>query len=273
MNFIRNNITLFLSLICLLLVVVSCKKEDHNEVDNESQSVADASLVSQEWNAVASAVCYASLDTKKLSPFVLLRNGCDSLRLDSVRNLRKWYSLPVSGCNFTDGKVRSGILIVTTSSDSLVKADFLVVKLRNYMAEGIAYSCDSLVLVAQSVEKSHSQFDLKINGGKSIVNGATIRFSVSGGLHVFGAGTEPAANQGSALTGSIIGINRGGLKFSGVISEPGIKKFRNCSYISEGFAELTPEGFKSRTIDFGDGSCDDLASFKVNENSVAFKLK
>jgi hypothetical protein len=37
--------------------------------------------------------------------------------------------------------------------------------------------------------------------------------------------------------------------------------------------ELTPAGFKKRSVDFGNGSCDDLATFTVNENTVTFKLK
>jgi hypothetical protein len=37
--------------------------------------------------------------------------------------------------------------------------------------------------------------------------------------------------------------------------------------------ELTPDGFKTRTVDYGNGVCDDNATFTVNGSTVAFKLK
>lgn len=55
-------------------------------------------------------------------------------------------------------------------------------------------------------------------------------------------------------------------------SSPLVKK-ASCQFISSGILNLTPDGFKTRTVDYGNGNCDDDATLSVNGNTVAFKLK
>jgi hypothetical protein len=57
-------------------------------------------------------------------------------------------------------------------------------------------------------------------------------------------------------------------------------KHNSCEFISGGIMTLTPEGFETRTIDYGysvspnpANGCDEDASFNVNGNTIAFKLK
>jgi hypothetical protein len=62
-----------------------------------------------------------------------------------------------------------------------------------------------------------------------------------------------------------------------VPSNSPLTKRANCQFISSGILNLTPEGFKTRTVDYTSGTgkdaCDDDATFSVNGNTVAFKLK
>ena len=74
------------------------------------------------------------------------------------------------------------------------------------------------------------------------------------------------------MYGEAKGSNRRGLPFSVTINYD-IVKHNNCSFFQKGKIEISPEGYKKRLVDFGDGTCDDEGSFTVNENTVAFKLK
>ena len=68
------------------------------------------------------------------------------------------------------------------------------------------------------------------------------------------------------------GVNRNGKAYDIKITKPLIKRF-GCSYIESGIVELTPEGLSTRTIDYGDGTCDNKAKLTINGNSFDFTLK
>lgn len=274
LNFIRNTTFPLACVIAALFLGYSCKKEEHNEVDNESQSVVDASLVTQEFFGAAGSVAFSVLNTPGLSPFTLSAKACDSLHLDSARAPYRWYSANLSGnCSWADGKSRSGAIQLRASVDSLKPTGRLMIRFNNYRVGDLLFTCDSMVLTAQELQSAHSSFNIQVVNGRQYLNQGQIQLGMTGQLHVYAAATAPSAQQSSILWGTLEGKNRNARPFSASISQPGIKKFRNCSYISEGFMKLTPEGFKSRTINYGAGSCDDLATYTVNENSVAFKLK
>ncbi|MBL7930927.1 MAG: hypothetical protein JNL60_03440 [Bacteroidia bacterium] len=271
MAFIRNKISLLI--LALILVLFSdCKKSDKNEVDNESQSVVDCSIAGQEFSALVSSVCYAAFNTQGLSPNVTLTNisACDKLIFDTLKSDGRHYRLNASQyCSFPDGKTRSGLLTVRTPNDTLRLGSKITIWSSGYSCGDLILFCDSITATIVAVNSDNVLYDLRIMNGKVQIGTGNIKCDVNGQLQNYNKNN----NQYSILTGVINGINRGGGNFSSAIYRTGIKKFRNCGYISEGFMELTPEGFKARTVDFGDGTCDDLASFRVNENTVAFKLK
>jgi hypothetical protein len=43
--------------------------------------------------------------------------------------------------------------------------------------------------------------------------------------------------------------------------------------MTSGTVDVTPDGFKTRTVDFGNGACDDDATYTVNGQTISFKLK
>lgn len=65
--------------------------------------------------------------------------------------------------------------------------------------------------------------------------------------------------------GSANGVNRNGNTFTATIIEPLIKR-ADCRWISEGKIELTVE-LRTRTLDFGDGTCDRLGTLTLSNNS------
>ena len=75
-----------------------------------------------------------------------------------------------------------------------------------------------------------------------------------------------------SITGNSSGKNREGRNFTTSITSALIKK-SNCKWLTSGTLELTPDGFATRIVDFGSGTCDDDATFTVNGQTVSFKLK
>ena len=75
-----------------------------------------------------------------------------------------------------------------------------------------------------------------------------------------------------SISGNSVGKNREGRNFTTSITNALIKK-TNCKWISSGTLKLTPDGFATRTVDFGSGACDDDATFTVSDQTISFKLQ
>jgi hypothetical protein len=88
-----------------------------------------------------------------------------------------------------------------------------------------------------------------------------------------GAGTilNPLDNVWS-ITGSGAGVNRNGVDFTCNITTA-LKKHANCRWISEGIMTWT-SGDKTRTLNFGDGTCDKFGELtRANGEVVTIKLR
>lgn len=271
MTFVGNRIP-FLILALVLIFFSDCKKLEKNEVDNESQSVVDCSIAGQEFISLVSNVCYVTSNSYGVGPWTGVIS-CDALQHDTLSH--RVYVDAMQNCSFPDGKSRAGRIFVKIPNDTLGIGARLVFSFDNYVVEGMSYTCDSIVAKIIQINNDDVLYDVNIINGRCQTASSPIKYSFTGQIRNTSLYNYVPGNlkQYFTITGTIKGVNRVSGNFSGVISATGIKKFRNCGYISEGFMELTPEGFKSRTVDFGNGSCDDIATFEVNENTVAFKLK
>jgi hypothetical protein len=76
----------------------------------------------------------------------------------------------------------------------------------------------------------------------------------------------------SFISGSASGTDRSGKKFTVDINTP-LRREMGCRWIVSGVQTITPEGKKARTIDYGDGTCDDKAKVTIDGNTFEFSLQ
>ncbi|GAB4283939.1 MAG: hypothetical protein Kow0068_08920 [Marinilabiliales bacterium] len=74
-----------------------------------------------------------------------------------------------------------------------------------------------------------------------------------------------------SITGSGEGVNRDGRSFTVTIKEPLIVKL-DCRWITKGVLEIAPDGLKTRTIDYGDGNCDNDATVEIGNRTYSIEL-
>ncbi len=68
------------------------------------------------------------------------------------------------------------------------------------------------------------------------------------------------------ITGSASGVNANGNNYTANITKP-LHKAMSCRWIDSGTIEITPEGRVTRTVDFGNGNCDDQATVSVKKRT------
>lgn len=269
---------LFLSSVIVastILLLNSCKKK--TEVDNETQSVVDNAICEQQFMTIQPIVNDKSISEKGLKRI----NACESFNILSgdttdANNDKVYDNGPVTfqidygtGCTGSDGVLRTGKINFTTATRWSVYNNQVTVDLVNYKANNVTYSGqikitkpDSLTITTEIIN-GHCT-----NGNWNIDYTATKTMK-----QVAGANTKgDVSDDEYSFTGSSSGKNREGRNFTTNIVNPLIKKM-SCKYLTAGTLELTPDGFKTRSVDYGNGACDDDATFTVNGQTVSFKLK
>jgi hypothetical protein len=270
---------LFLSSVIIASAVVffdSCKKK--TEVDNETQSVVDNAICEQQFMAIQPVVNEKGITEKGIKRI----NSCETFSILSGdttdANNDKVYDLgPVTfqidygttGCVGSDGVYRTGKINITTAKKWSLYNNEVTVDLVGYKANTVSYTGtikitrpDSLTITTEVINGHCS------DGSWNIDYACTKTLK-----QIAGAATRnDSSDDEYSINGSSTGKNREGRNFTTSITNALIKK-TSCKYISSGTLELTPDGFKTRTVDFGSGTCDDDATFTVNGQTVAFKLK
>ncbi len=285
-------------MVAATITFTSCHKKETVEVDNETQSVVDNAIAEQEFMSMVPAANSVAIKTKgtgaDANKSSVMPSPCDSLHYISgdttFTNLlnpptfsMSLYSTGPNSCTpIPDGKIRDGLLFVTLHGRVKTVNSFMVFKLQNYKAANIdptkkiTYSCDSIIvktLVNNPVTKIR-EFNIKIIGGKCVgpTNNWTTLYSTDRTIR------HNMLTDDTWIWGTSSGTNRLNRTFTVDVpaSQP-LAKHKICQFISSGILNLTPNGFKTRTVDYASGTggdvCDDDATFSVNGNTVAFKLK
>lgn len=289
---------LFVLTFTLSLFFVGCRKKQTVEVDNETQSSVDNAVADQEYSGIVPAVQDHAINTKGTGAIKgKLVAPCDSLTkisgdtlFGTPGHIDPTYTMSISsaGCSATmpDGRIRSGYIKIRLTGKIKNPGSKMIVKLIGYSVTlpisttgnaSVGYTCDSMVVTTLPSGQDTSisfKFNVKlINGVCSWGAGKTIRYNSDRTVSVYPKGKPINTEPYTSVYGTADGVSRLGIAFSLNIPENSpMIKHKTCKWVDQGLLELTPKGFKTRIVDFGDGSCDDKATFAVNGSKVAFTL-
>jgi hypothetical protein len=74
-----------------------------------------------------------------------------------------------------------------------------------------------------------------------------------------------------SITGSASGTNRDDVDYTVTITSPLIVKL-NCRWITQGVLEIEPDGLEKRTIDYGNGDCDENVTVEIDGRTYDITL-
>lgn len=273
-----------------ILTLNSCKKK--TEVDNETQSVVDNALCEQQFMAIQPVTNSKGINEAGIKRESSAAATCETWTIlgavggtntpnpaqDTIANAAGFYQNgPVTfqidygtvGCIGFDGVYRTGKINITLPRRwAKIDSNQVTIDLVGYYANGVNYSGQIRVTRTSSVSCTvdvtnghctNGSWNIDYSGTKTITQTA-------------GQNTSTESDDIISITGSSNGVNREGRAFTTNITSALIKK-SDCKYITSGSLDLTPEGFKTRTVDFGNGTCDDDATYTVNGQTISFKLK
>ena len=283
----KKNIFLSSILIASSIITInSCKKK--TEVDTETQSVVDNSICEQQFMAIQPVVNEKGITqsgikkTTSCGTWSILGaisgTNTPNVTNDTVVNANGFFQNgPVTfqidygtGCMSSDGlSLKTGIINIKASKRWSVYGNPITIDLQNYKINNVTYTgqiittkVDSVTLTTQVIN-GHCT-----NGTWNIDYAGTKTIKQIGGYSTKGDESDDVIS----ITGNSSGKNRDNRNFTTSITSALIKK-SSCKYMTSGTLDLTPDGLKTRTVDFGSGTCDDDATFSVNGQTISFKLK
>ena len=277
---------------CSVLPFVSCTKKQVAEVDNETRSVVDFAVTHHDFISLMAEVQHRLANTPGTGTKLKSSgNYCEAFTLvsgdtawGSVGHVNPTFTAQIgtSTCvsGFADDQSRRGKITVYLSDLLQTTGARLIIKVSDYQTDLVkeagaakprTASCDSIVLTTVSANSTLSTCSARLINGVYSPTASKMNFDLT--VQFYHLGTNNTASYCSHY-GSVSGTNQSGRKYSVQIpsSTPLVKR-RTCNSFDEGRCELTPEGFNTRLIDFGNGSCDENATFSINGNIIAFKLK
>lgn len=269
--------TLFLGLLVGGLSLTSCKKEDPNLVSSENNAIADAAF-NHIGSVMETEVGYAEdqAGTNKTNNILssehdTCANVTWSLSSDQSFVDTVWIDYGNGGCEW-QGRTKTGKILITQDgkrSDvgTTTKVELIDFTVDQYAIEG-----------TKTIEKTAVEFSAgNINGTDHVqVTGAKI--TSPDGSEEFSWESDRIHKGGLVdgelvvlVEGSINGVNTQGTAFT--ITTPTPLKFKwLCPRIVSGVLSLTPAGMETRSIDYGDGTCDLKATVTIDNKDYEIIL-
>lgn len=253
----------FLAIISLSLVFGACKKKNEDDSDtsvsqNHNAIESEMDAVSQQMDAAA-----ANAGMGKTGPAITL----DTISVPHKMTLDFGTSTVCS-----DGKIRSGKIIVTWTGRYRETGAIKTVSFENYVSDGNAVDNASTKTVQNMGKNSQNQTYFNITANIIVTlgsNGNTVEWSSTRvRTWIAGESTATRSDDVYTLTGTTSGVNRKGISYTSTITTPlTIDLSCNMRKITAGVIELKPQGKLTRIIDFGNGACDGTVTVTIGNRT------
>lgn len=164
-----------------------------------------------------------------------------------------------TGCVGTDGRTRKGKIIVTLSAAFSQTNATRTMTFDNFYVNDVKVEGTREVKNLGADAAGCRTVGITVTNGKlTFADGTTRTWNSSRTrTQIAGCATDDRADDIWKITGSATGTTRNGNAFTATISSPLIKSV-SCRWIETGIITINV-GNRSRTLDFGDGTCDNAA--------------
>jgi hypothetical protein len=260
---------LFLSMFILItagLVISSCKKTDDD--DNDTTLASDNAIIQNTFDepqSMADQAVNGSLQTYISTSDVNLLSSCATITHDSVSSPRVLtIDFGTTNCLCNDGRYRRGKIMVSYTGKYRDSSTVISFTFSNYAVNDHVVSNNSTKVVTNMGKKTNGHPWFTISESGSIVkpnNGGTITWQ-STREREWTAGYDTKwwwADDEYLISGTASGITAASVAYSMTITTP-LQIKLSCHNIVAGVVDITPAGKDTYTLDYGNGTCDRLAT-------------
>jgi hypothetical protein len=262
-------------------VFTGCRRE---EEDTDTSASGDNALAESTFNDVTNisdeAGYNGSLSNYRSGDNEGVLSACATITVDSLNTADQdtiHINFGTTNCTGNDGRNRRGEIIVYYTGRYRDSASVHTITFNNY------YVNDNQVLGTKTVTNlghnsaGHLVYDIDVNGSIVLANNeGTITWNSQRQREwVSGEGTMTWGDDMYSITGTATGTGANGNSYTMNITSPLIRNMAlGCRrHFVQGTFELTPSNKPMRTVDFGSGACDDVATVTINNNTYTIHLR
>lgn len=264
----KKSIFLLLAIFASLAVVESCKKSD-SKLDDQVVVTAEDLSASEDYSEQVDFD--ADLAVQE-------RGGGSCPTVTFAQPEGTWPNTITidfgASCTRPDGRVLSGKLIVDQTAEIRTPGAVRTLTHDNFYIDGVKVEGTKTwtnngkdASGLWSYTKNAVDMKLTFEDGTFTTWNKTRTSTL-----IEGGSTADFLDDVWSSIGTATGVNRNGQDFTATITEPLIKH-GDCRWISAGVLEMTI-GIRTRTLDFGDGTCDRLGTLTLaNGDSYTIRLR
>ena len=276
-----KNVLKYLMVVAIIgLLFTGCKKKEDN-LDNDTSAASDNALAEGTYNDahnIADQSTSGSL-TSYIGTYTSNERGVMVTYpvisgVDTIANGSGSDTINFGPTDHLclDGRLRRGEIIVTYTGHYRSPGTVITITFSNYFVN------DNQVRGTHTVTNmgyvsGYLTFNIQVNG--TIIkanNGGTITWtSTRTRQWILGESTPQWNDDVYLITGSAQGTNAHGTSFTANITNA-LRREISCRHFVSGTFTLTPSGKATRTVDFGSGTCDDIATVTINGNVYTITL-
>lgn len=280
-----KNFRNFLIVFSLILFFSSCKKEEKDLLDTDTEVASDNDIAEREATNVLDAVDKTANEKMGKTQAAFLPT-CAVVTLDttsSTRSLTIDFGNSAQGCLCSnwDGRYRKGKIIVNWTGNYRDSASVHTIRTQDYyVGDGTNFNQHKFYKTVTNKGRNSSgnlYFSVSVKDTVLLANnGGTITWQ-SDRTREWSAGETTMLNPFDdeyKIWGTASGVTRSGKIYNLNVNQntPLLVKL-NCKWIVSGILEITPQGKSTRTVDYGNGSCDSFATVTINGTSFQIPLK
>ncbi len=261
-------------LVVSLLLFSACRREENTDWSYS----ADNSTADEAFQDI-----YKNANTIGEGNESDFRNGCVVITRTAARAGQFPDTLTVdfgAACVGRDGRTRSGVLNIIMTAPWRDVGSVTTITTNNYVVNGFAIS-GIKTITRQGLNVAGNPVHNIVVTNASITNpqGETATWNCNRTVEMIAGQTTNFASHGVtgvtddvfSITGTASGTSRNGTNYTANTTEALIRRM-DCRWITDGVVELTPNGGDARTIDFGDGTCDNQATVSFRRWSTSITL-
>jgi hypothetical protein len=240
-------------------------EEVDSQKSSNDNSVAENTFA--DVNAIADQASLSnSLSTYRNADMGGILSACATVTRDSV-NHTITVDFGTTNCLCHDGKNRRGKILINHNGAYWAVGSVKTITFDNYFVNDNQVTGTKTVTNMGRNSANNLYYNIDVNGSVILDNSAGTITWTSQRVREWtaGEGTWTWLDDTYSITGSGSGTNAAGGNFTVAITSALIKKFgQGCKHFVSGTIEFTPANKPTRTVDFGNGTCDDDATVTVN---------
>jgi hypothetical protein len=269
--------TLFLGAALFIASFNSCKKSD-NTISADTQAADDNSYAeatyNDAFNAVNTSATTGGSFFKTSETLEMLSGASITIKIDSA-GTKKTLTIDFgTGTVCKDGKTRSGQIIGSWNGRYRDSGTVISITFNNYTVNGDKVEGTKTVTNLGHNSRGNLHFSIIISNAKITTSKGTISWqSTRDREWVAGSNTPTIFDDVYNITGSASGTNIKGQTFTITITNALVVNLA-CRFIEAGTLTITSSASASSGIvDYGNGTCDDLATFTYNNKTYTFHMR